>query len=195
MEKIDNILLKGLFVALTLAASKRYMLNVDENQQIMLASTMTILTLMFSCERFVDPLKDFANLKHKSDEILVADTGFAARTLSSIQSTLTQLTPKETDVLSFLAKGSKNNEIAKKLGVSTTTVRNHLNSIIRKLNTSLTPRAVVKAVRHSLTNVTNALDFYHYHKGSTCSYKSMMCQEGWCSECSVCRENSNTSRI
>lgn len=190
MEKPNNTLLKGLLVILTLAMSKQYLLNVNENNQFMLVSAMAVLACVFSRDRMVDPVKEVAGVKHNTNEIFIGDPVFAQNTLTSIQSTLSRLTPKETDVLSFLANGLKRNEIAMKLGVSKPTVKNYLKSIIDKLNASLTTEAVVKAVKHGFINVTNTLDFYHYHKGSTCSYKPILCQEGWCSECSIHREKS-----
>jgi DNA-binding CsgD family transcriptional regulator len=187
MEKPNNTLLKGLLVILTLALSRQYLLNVNENNQFMLVSAMGVLAWLFARDR-VDPIKDVAGVKNNINEIFIDDPVFAKNTLTSIRSTLTQLTPKETDVLSFLANGLKHNEIARELGVSRPTVKNYLNSIMSKLNTNLTAESVVKAVRHGFINVTNSLDFYHYHKGSACSYKPILCQEGWCSECSICRE-------
>jgi DNA-binding CsgD family transcriptional regulator len=193
MEKPNNTLLKGLLVIVTLALSKQYLLNVNENNQFMLISAMTVLAWVFARDRLVDPAKDVVGVKRNLNEIFMADPVFAENTLTPIQSTLTQLTPKESDVLRFLANGLMHNEIAKKLGVSKPTIKNHLNSILRKLNTSLTAEAMVKAVRHGFINITNSLDFYHYHKGSTCSYKPILCQEGWCSECSICREKATES--
>ena len=44
------------------------------------------------------------------------------------------LTPRELDVLRCIAQGMSNKQVAQKLSVSTTTVRSHVSSMIRKLN-------------------------------------------------------------
>ena len=44
------------------------------------------------------------------------------------------LTPRELDVLQCIAQGMSNKQVAQKLSVSTTTVRSHVSSMIRKLN-------------------------------------------------------------
>ena len=193
MDKASKTLLKGLLVVLTLALSKELLLNLNEIDEMMLVSAMTALTLIFSSERSVDTIKDVTGVKHKINESLIADPVLAENFFTTIQSTLPLLTPKETDVLSFMAKGLMNNEIAKKLGVSESIVRSYLSSILRKLNTNLTTNTVVKTLRNGFANVINALDFYPSHKGSTCFYKPILCQEGWCSDCFIYREKGNES--
>ena len=44
------------------------------------------------------------------------------------------LTPREVDVLKCIAQGMSNKQVAQRLSVSTTTVRSHVSSMIRKLN-------------------------------------------------------------
>lgn len=189
MDERSKTLLKGLLVVLTLALSNQRLLDVKETNEILLTGAMTVLTLIFSRDQFVDTIKVTTGVKHNINGSLVADPTFAEKTLTSIKSTLSQLTPTETDVLRLMARGTQNQEIAKKLGVSESTVRNYLNSMLRKLNTSLTSNVVAKAVRSSFVNVMNTLNFHHYHKGSTCFYKPILCQEGWCSECNIYRES------
>lgn len=54
------------------------------------------------------------------------------------------LTDREREVLDHLARGSRNQEIAVSLGVTTTTVRTHLRSIFKKLHVRSRTEAVVK---------------------------------------------------
>ena len=193
MDEGSKTLLKGLLVVLTLALSKHHLLDVTEIDETILISSITVLTLMFSRERSTETFKGAATLKHNIKESHNADPVLAEKTLNTIQSTLTQLTPKETDVLSLMAKGLLNNETAKKLAENESTVRNSLNSVLRKLNTSLTNNTVVKAVKQGFSNVRNTLEFNHYHKGSACFYQPILCQEGWCANCIIYQEKSAKS--
>src|SRR5262249_19690779 len=49
---------------------------------------------------------------------------------------LGQLSPRETEILRFVACGRLNKEIAGELGISLCTVKNHVHNILRKLNVS-----------------------------------------------------------
>ncbi len=62
------------------------------------------------------------------------------------------LTPKEKEVLSYVAKGASNQEIADKLCVRDVTVKTHLNSIFKKLKVSNRTQAVLLAMQIDLIN-------------------------------------------
>ncbi|MGR3275419.1 response regulator [Acaryochloris marina NIES-2412] len=47
---------------------------------------------------------------------------------------LAELTPRETEVLALIAEGQSNREIAEALYISERTVKNHVNSILKRLN-------------------------------------------------------------
>lgn len=57
------------------------------------------------------------------------------------------LTPRETEVLSLVAQGANNQEIAEKLFVREVTVKTHLNNIFKKLNVSNRTQAVLLAMQ------------------------------------------------
>ncbi|MEU4251824.1 response regulator transcription factor [Amycolatopsis sp. NPDC026612] len=63
------------------------------------------------------------------------------------------LTERELDVLLLLASGSANQEIADVLGISVTTVRSHVLSILRKLNAPNRTVAAICAYRSGLAGV------------------------------------------
>jgi len=63
---------------------------------------------------------------------------------------LDQLTERETDVLRLLAQGQSNQEIARNLHISTTTVRSHVSSILMKLGVSNRTQAVLVAQERKL---------------------------------------------
>ena len=62
------------------------------------------------------------------------------------------LTPKEKEVLSLVAKGASNQEIADKLFVRDVTVKTHLNSIFKKLKVTNRTQAVLLAMQINLIN-------------------------------------------
>ena len=62
------------------------------------------------------------------------------------------LTPREKEVLSLLAKGANNQEIANKMCVQDVTIKTHLNSIFKKLKVSNRTQAVLLAMEINLIN-------------------------------------------
>lgn len=62
------------------------------------------------------------------------------------------LTPKEKEVLSYVAQGFSNQEIADKLCVRDVTVKTHLNSIFKKLKVTNRTQAVLLAMQIDLIN-------------------------------------------
>jgi LuxR family maltose regulon positive regulatory protein len=57
----------------------------------------------------------------------------------------TQLTPKETQILNFLAEGLSNQALSVELNVSESTIRTHLRNINAKLEVNSRMQAVAKA--------------------------------------------------
>jgi two-component system, NarL family, nitrate/nitrite response regulator NarL len=55
-------------------------------------------------------------------------------TLRSIADTFTQLTPRQVEVLNCLVHGLSNKQVARELGISDGTVKQHLNTVFRELN-------------------------------------------------------------
>ena len=66
------------------------------------------------------------------------------------------LTPRELDVLQCIAQGMSNKQIAQKLSVSTTTVRSHVSSMIRKLNVENRTQLAIYAREHDLIQSTRS---------------------------------------
>lgn len=64
--------------------------------------------------------------------------------------TVEQLTPRELDILTLMARGLRNKEIASQLYITERTVKFHANAIYRKLDVSSRTEAVSKALRHGL---------------------------------------------
>ncbi len=60
------------------------------------------------------------------------------------------LTPREHQILQMVAKGLTNREIGRVFGISENTARNHVNSIIGKLEVSDRTEAATLAIRQGL---------------------------------------------
>ena len=67
----------------------------------------------------------------------------------------TDLTTRELEILKMLAKGPTNKQIAHALGISDHTVRNHVNSIIEKLEVSDRTEAATTAIQRGIIAVDN----------------------------------------
>ena len=88
-------------------------------------------------ERFLDPA-----IKHSS-----IDTSMNGDALSQ----------RELNVLSLVAEGLSNKEVGERLHLASTTVRDHLQSVMRKLNVNSRTGAAVAAFRQGL--LAGSLDF------------------------------------
>lgn len=62
-----------------------------------------------------------------------------------------KLSPREREILCFLARGASNKEIARSLELAESTVKIHVQNILKKLNLLSRVQAAVYAVEHGLT--------------------------------------------
>jgi NarL family two-component system response regulator LiaR len=86
----------------------------------------------------------------------------AARVLREMQqrhqSSLSDLTPRELDVLSRIARGRSNHEIARELVISEPTVRTHVANILTKLHLADRTQAAIYALQQRLVPLKDALE-------------------------------------
>ena len=69
---------------------------------------------------------------------------------SAPASPLEQLSPREHDILRGIARGASNKEIGRDLGIAETTVKIHVQHVLRKLDVSSRVQAAVIASEHGL---------------------------------------------
>lgn len=69
---------------------------------------------------------------------------------SAAESGLSDLTPRETDVLKLIAQGYSNKEIGDKLFIGERTVKTHVSNILGKLHLGDRTQAAIYALRHKL---------------------------------------------
>jgi DNA-binding NarL/FixJ family response regulator len=67
-----------------------------------------------------------------------------------LQKTGRPLTAREKEVMAYIAEGMSNIEISEKLGISEKTVKNHVSSILRKLNLMDRTQVAVYALKNNL---------------------------------------------
>lgn len=86
----------------------------------------------------------------------------AARVLHEIRhrehAPLQDLTPRELEVLTHLARGRSNQEIARALVISEPTVRTHIANILSKLQLADRTQAAIYALQHQVVPLTDALE-------------------------------------
>ncbi len=66
---------------------------------------------------------------------------------------ISPLTSRETEVINYMAQGYANKQIAAKLNISEQTIKNHVTSILSKLDANARTEAVVKAIKRGLINM------------------------------------------
>ncbi len=86
----------------------------------------------------------------------------AARLLQEIRhrehAPLQDLTPRELEVLTHLARGRSNQEIARALVISEPTVRTHIANILSKLHLADRTQAAIYALQHQVVRLNDALE-------------------------------------
>lgn len=66
----------------------------------------------------------------------------------AMETLATPLTPRELEILNYVARGYINKQVAYKLGISEQTIKNHMSSILRKLDANDRTQAVVLAMHY-----------------------------------------------
>jgi len=73
---------------------------------------------------------------------------------SEAEGFISPLTPREREILNYIAQGYPNKQIAAELDISEQTIKNHVTSILRKLNANARTEAVVVAIKQGLISIT-----------------------------------------
>lgn len=72
---------------------------------------------------------------------------------NDVQKPIDSLTERETEVLSLIARGLSNSELARELVISENTVRNHINHILSKLHLENRTQLTLYALREGITTL------------------------------------------
>lgn len=104
----------------------------------------------------IDALVDALRRTHEGDSIVSPAMtsklvrGIRAPASDPVATALAQLSPREREVLQQVARGASNKEIARKLELAESTVKIHMQHILRKLNLQSRVQAAVFSVEHGL---------------------------------------------
>ena len=109
-----------------------------------------LLKTIIKVNKKEDPIVDDIVNKPKLASLIrrhFEDLALLGADMASISASLS---PRELEVLSLVADGKPNKQIGHSLSISEQTIKNHLTSILRKLNANDRTHAVVLAMRYGL---------------------------------------------
>lgn len=115
-----------------------------------------------TAQQLSDTIRSVARGGHPINDTLTSRPKLAEKVLhefqdlywrSEAEALISPLTPRETEILNFIAQGYLNKQIAGQLGISEQTIKNHVTSILRKLNANARTEAVVVAIRQGLISI------------------------------------------
>ena len=138
----------------------------DDNQlfQAIKAQASAYLSKGVNADELAQTIRQCAHGEHPINESLVARPKVAEQILQQFHalsrekeaaSYISPLTPKETEILNYMAQGYLNKQIANMLNVSEQTIKNHITSILRKLNVNARTQAVVLAIKKGLVTISS----------------------------------------
>jgi DNA-binding NarL/FixJ family response regulator len=126
------------------------------------AQAAAYLSKEATTDEIISTIKRVASGEYPINESLSVRPKVAERVLQKFQElsshTETEylsssLTRRETEILEYIAKGFLNKQIASSLEISEQTIKNHVTSILRKLNANARTEAVVIAIRRGIISI------------------------------------------
>lgn len=139
--------------------------NVNDDQlfQALKVQAAACLDKEINSNDLLMAVEQIAGGQHPINESLAVRPRVAEKVLSQFQKLswksdaediLSPLTPREIEILDYIAKGFLNKQIAIELGISEQTIKNHVTSILRKLNANARTEAVVLAIKQGVISIT-----------------------------------------
>jgi len=139
--------------------------NPDDNQLFLAlkAQAVAYLNKEVTAQQLIEIIRRVAKGEHPINESLTSRPKIAEHVLQQFQELtsrseaepfISPLTPREIEILQYIAKGYLNKQIAAELGISEQTIKNHVTSILRKLNANARTEAVVVAIKQGLIKIT-----------------------------------------
>jgi len=136
--------------------------NDDKLFQALKARASAYLSKEVNTDHLVNVIKRIAAGEHPINESLTNNPKIADQVLQQFQELswqsedkdlISPLTQRETEILNLISKGYLNRQIAVKFGTSEQIIKNHITSIMRKLNTNVRTEAVIVALKKGLISI------------------------------------------
>ena len=138
---------------------------MDDNQLFMAlkAQAVAYMSKEVTADQLVETVRRVAKGEHPINEYLTNRPKVAEHVLQQFQELsarseaeafMSPLTPREIEILQYIAEGYLNKQIAAELGISEQTIKNHVTSILRKLNANARTEAVVVAIKQGLISIS-----------------------------------------
>ena len=139
--------------------------NPDDNQLFLAlkAQAVAYLSKEVTEQQLIETIRRVAKGEHPINESLTNRPKLAEHVLQQFQELssrteaeafISPLTPREIEILEYIAQGFLNKQIAAELGISEQTIKNHVTSILRKLNANARTEAVVVAIKQGLIKIS-----------------------------------------
>ncbi len=117
-----------------------------------------------SAEELVSTIKQASHGEYPINETVMTRPSVARHVLKqfeeiagmgskAMETLVAPLTSREGQILTYVANGNTNKQIATALQISEQTIKNHVSAILRKLNANDRAHAVVVAIRHGWISV------------------------------------------
>ena len=126
------------------------------------SQTAALLSKETDTERLVATVRRVASGDHPINDALTANPTVAAEVLRQFRELsrgieaerlVSPLTSGEMEILRHIAEGYGNKQIASELDLSEQTIKNHVTSILRKLNANARMEAVVRVVKQGIRSL------------------------------------------
>ena len=136
--------------------------NDEQLFEVLKGQAASYLNKETTAEHLIETIRRVAHGEHPINESLTTRPKVAEQVLLQFQELsrrneaevyISPLTPREMEILKYIGQGLLNKQIALELGISEQTIKNHVTSILRKLNANARTEAVVLALRQGLISI------------------------------------------
>jgi len=133
--------------------------NTNDAQffQALKAQAAAFLNKEITPDQLIDTIRRVARGDYPINQSLTTRPSVAEKVLDQFQqlslqgeTIISPLTKRETEILNYVAQGYLNKQIAAELEISEQTIKNHVTSILRKLNANARTEAVVLALKQGI---------------------------------------------
>jgi two-component system response regulator DegU len=135
----------------------------DQLFQVLKGQAASYLSKETTAAQLVETIRRVARGEHPINESLTSRPKVAEQVLLQFQELsrkseaevlISPLTPREMEILKHIGQGLLNKQIAAELSISEQTIKNHVTSILRKLNANARTEAVVLAIKQGLITIS-----------------------------------------